>query len=618
LALVVPAVCAYAFGQRGNNLVREQRRLAAIVATDVVGYSRLMGRDESGTVSRLQEHRRQRLEPALARNGGRLVKTTGDGALIEFASAVDALCAAIEFQQAMKEINRGQPGDAAIVFRIGLHLGDLIVDGDDLYGDGINVAARLESEAPVGGILLSGNAHDAVRGRLKASFTDRGSLALKNIDRPVQAFEVVWRAEDWPAAAPAAAASSDGPAVAEEPLALPDKPSLAVLPFQNMSADPEQEYFADGMAEDILTGLSRHRWLFVIARNSSFTYKGRAIDVREVGRDLGVRYVLEGSVRRQGGRVRFTAQLIDTTTGSHVWADRYDGAVEDMFELQDRITEAVVGVLEPAIQQAEMERTRAKRPEHLGAYDHYLRSLALTNAFTPDSIERMLEGSLRAIALDPSFAPAYALAARAYIQRLTQGMMVDVEREGREVLDLVDRGLRADRLDARMLGTAGHCFAWFARDLAKGIAFIDEALAINPNHAHGYMQSGLVRYRVGEFATAIAHLERALRLSPRDSRSYAIFQGLAAVHLVNGDPEAALGWARRAVQHNPNYVPGWPVLAAAAALTGNLAEARLAASRVLETEPGFTISRHGGRLPTTVPEKFELGREGMRRAGLPE
>jgi adenylate cyclase len=283
-------------------MAREQRRLAAIVAADVVGYSRLMGRDESGTLARLREHHKQLFEPVLARHGGRLVKLMGDGALAEFSSAVDALGAAIEFQQAMAEANEGQSEEARIAFRIGLHLGDLIVDGDDLYGDGVNVAARLETEAPAGGIVISRNVHDAVARRIKATFEDLGSLALKNIEQPTHAFRVYWDPADWKVAAPSATAPSitQTPA-ANAPLKLPDKPSIAVLPFQNMSGDLDQEYFVDGMVEEIITALSRIRWLFVVARNSSFTYKGRAIDVTQVGRELGVRYVLEGSVRKSLG-----------------------------------------------------------------------------------------------------------------------------------------------------------------------------------------------------------------------------------------------------------------------------------------------------------------------------
>ncbi|MCX7365251.1 MAG: helix-turn-helix domain-containing protein [Alphaproteobacteria bacterium] len=416
------------------------------------------------------------------------------------------------------------------------------------------------------------------------------------------------------APAPAAARPVD--------LSPPARPSIAVLPFTNMGGDPAQEYFADGIAEDIITALSRFRSLFVIARNSSFTYRGRTVDMREIGRDLGVRYVLEGSVRRAGGqgedaRVRFTAQLIDAATGIHVWADKHDGPVGDLFELQDRITEAVVSVLEPAIQRAEIERMRRKRPGDMGAYDWFLRSLAQTDAFTRESIETMRSGCLKAIALDPSFAPAYALAARAYIQWATQGWLIDEARQHAEALDLVERGLAADRLDPMMLATAGHCFAWFARDLGRAVAYIDEAIAINPNYAHAFMQSGQMRTRTGDTRTAIDHLERAHRLSPRDSRSYAIFKALAEAHHIDGDVGAAGLWARRAVQHNPNYLPGWYALAAVAGSTGSADEARVAARQVLALDPAFSIARLARRYPIDAPEKFEIVFQGLRKAGLP-
>ena len=358
---------------------RVVRRLAAILAADVVGYSRLMGRDESGTLARLREHRKQRFEPILARHGGRLVKLMGDGALAEFPSAVDALSAAISFQQAMAEANRDQSADTAIVFRIGLHLGDLIVEGDDLYGDGVNVAARLEAEAPPGGIVVSRAVREAVDGRLKARLHALGELSLKNIERPIRPFRVEWQAADWKAMeTPAPKAVQDEPttpAPTSPALALPDKPSIAVLPFQNMSGDPEQEYFADGIVEDIITALSRFKSLFVIARNSSFTYKGKAVDIKQVGRELGVRYVLEGSVRKAASKVRITGQLIDATTGAHLWADRFDGPLEEIFDLQDHVTSSVVGAIAPKLDQAEMERAKRKPTENLDAYDHYLRGL---------------------------------------------------------------------------------------------------------------------------------------------------------------------------------------------------------------------------------------------------
>jgi adenylate cyclase len=321
-------------------VAREQRKLAAIVAADVVGYSRLMGRDESGTLARLREHRTRRLEPVLARFGGRVVKFTGDGALIEFTSAVDALSAAIEFQQATEDANQDKPEDGAIVFRIGIHIGDLIVDGDDLYGDSVNVAARLEGEAPPGGIVISRTVHEAVMGRVEATFDDLGSLALKNIERPIQAFGVKWEPSDWQVLV------TEEPVSSPAPLPLPDKPSIAVLPFHNIGGDPEQEYFADGIVEEIITALSRFKSLFVIARNSSFTFKGCAVDIKEVGRSLGVRYVLEGSVRKASGKVRITGQLVDAVTGSHLWADRFERDLTDVFALQDDVTVAVVSAIQ--------------------------------------------------------------------------------------------------------------------------------------------------------------------------------------------------------------------------------------------------------------------------------
>lgn len=412
-----------------------------------------------------------------------------------------------------------------------------------------------------------------------------------------------------------APAAAEMPALAPD-LALPDRPSIAVLPFTNIGGDADQTYFADGIVEDIIGALSRFKSLFVIARNSSFGYRGRATDIKLVGRELGVRYVLEGSVRRAGHQLRCTAQLIDATTGGHVWADRYDGPLEDLFEVQDRITEAVAGILEPAIQQAEIERTRRKRPEHMGAYDFYLRSLALTDTFTRESVKAMLDSCLRAIELDPTFAPAYALAARTYIQRLSQGWIVDPKRENAEALDLVERGLAADRLDPLMLATAGHCFAWFAHDLAKGIAYIDSSIAITSNFVHALLPSGVVRVRAGESRTAIDHLDRARRLSPRDSRRYAIFHGLALAYQVDGDPVTGLLWARRAVQHNPNYLPAWAAVASCAGATGLVDEARAAAARILALDPRYSIGRLMKRYPISAPEKFEPVFDGLRRAGI--
>jgi adenylate cyclase len=366
------------------------RRLAAILAADVAGYSRLMGLDEAGTVQALREHRAA-ADPLVAHHGGRIVKTTGDGVLIEFGSVVGAVQCGIALQKLTAERNAGVADGRRMEWRIGIHLGDVLVEGDDILGDGVNIAARLEGIAEPGGICLSEDAFRQVRGKVEAEFADIGEQSLKNIARPLRVYRV--RSESpLPSPPPPAGEGSAGSArvgAAEPPaLPLPDKPSIAVLPFANMSGDPEQEYFADGMVEEIITALSRIRWLLVIARNSTFTYKGGAVDVKEVGRELGVRYVLEGSVRNAGQRVRITGQLIDALTGTHLWADRFDGSLEDVFELQDRVAVSVAGVIEPALQAAEMRRSAARSTTDLSAYDLYLRALA---AFFPITKEGVLE-----------------------------------------------------------------------------------------------------------------------------------------------------------------------------------------------------------------------------------
>jgi adenylate cyclase len=386
---------------------RVVRRLAAILAADVAGYSRLMGRDEYGTLARLKAHRTERLEPTLARHGGRLVKLIGDGALVEFPSAVDALGAAIEFQQAMADANRQQPPDTAIVFRVGLHLGDLIVDGEDLYGDGVNVAARLEAEAPPGGIVVSRAIREAVEGRLKAKLHALGELTLKNIERPIRAFQIEWDAADWRISVPAMAVlSKTTSSPTDAPLTLPDKPSIAVLPFQNMSGDPEQEYFADGISEEIITELSRFHSLFVISRNSSFSYKGKSPDLRQVGRELGVRYVLEGSIRKASNRIRVTGQLVDTLTGNHIWAERYDRVLEDIFAVQEEVTQAIVAAIAPQIASTEQSKANRRRPDNLSAYEIALRAWAHASEGQDKADRTLFDQSIgeakEALAIDPS------------------------------------------------------------------------------------------------------------------------------------------------------------------------------------------------------------------------
>jgi adenylate cyclase len=600
-------------------LAREQRKLAAIVAADVVGYSRLMGRDESGTLARLRKNRSEHLDPVLRKYGGRLVKLTGDGALIEFGSAVDALSAAIEFQHAMAEANADLPADSALVFRMGLHLGDLIVDGDDLYGDGVNIAARLEAEAPAGGIVISRNVQDAVAGRLKATFDDLGSLALKNIERPVQAFGVTWRPEDWqPSVSPddaavATAASQSSPT----PLPLPDKPSIAVLPFQNMSGDPEQEYFADGISEDIITELSRFKSLFVVARNSSFTYKHRAVDIKQIGRALGVRYVLEGSVRKAGARIRITGQLVESGTGTHLWADRFDGALEDVFSLQEQVATKLVAAVAPRLDQAELARVRRKPIDKFDAYDWYLRGLSCMNEETAESYAAALPMFRQAMEIDPAFATPFGLAARCYIYLHQENMIAQDERERTEVRRLASKVQLIGRDDPVALCGAGHAFAFVCRELETGAKMIDLAVQLNPNLAAAWQSRGIVSLYLGEYQQAIDQLTRVLRMNPLDPLSFRSEGFIGWGYMLQGRYEEAIKWADAALAHHPAARSAMRVAAAANALTGNIAAARKVVKRMLEINPQMSISlfRAIAVFPRAAVEPVV---QGLRLAGLPE
>lgn len=595
---------------------RVVRRLAAILAADVVGYSRLMGRNESGTLARLKAHRTERLEPVLARHGGRLVKLTGDGALVEFPSAVDALSAAVEFQEAMAEANKGLPEDTAIVFRIGLHLGDLIVDGDDLYGDGVNVAARLEAEAPPGGIVISGDVHNAVAGRLKANFDDLGCLTLKNIERPVQAFSVKWVSTDWLIEAPSAIAPMiAAPQTADVPLTLPDKPSIAVLPFQNMSGDPEQEYFADGLVEDIITGLSYIRWLFVIARNSSFTYKGKPVDIKLIGRELGVRYVLEGSVRKGGNRVRITAQLIDAVSGAHVWAERYDRDLSDIFAVQDELTATVAGLIEPALAQAEQQRAMRKPPERLDAWEAYQRGLWHFHKYAPEENQKAIGFFRRAIALDPQFAPGhhgYALAMQWDIWHFSQRPLDEVQgiprAEARTAVALDDRDAMAHAVLAHMMMWGGE---WEA-----AIAQARTGVALNPNSAFVISMLGCTLCFGGHRDEAIERLHQAMRASPHDPLTWLWTLWLAAAQLFAGQYEPALEAMHQLARLRPEYPPLLKI--ACLAHMGRLEEAQSALAGIpAESMAQFRrLADH--RPPFMRPEDFAYRHEGLRLAGLPE
>jgi TolB-like protein/class 3 adenylate cyclase len=585
------------------------RRLAAILAADVAGYSRLMGVDEEGTLERLKAHRRELIDPKIAEHRGRIVKTTGDGILIEFPSVVDAVRCAIDVQRGMTGRNSDQPEGTRVEFRVGINLGDIIIDGDDIHGDGVNIAARLEALAEPGGICISQTVLDHARGKFSFDVEDGGAQALKNIAQPVHIYRVVFDGTRRPATPQA-----NAPA-----LALPDKPSIAVLAFTNLSGDPEQDYFADGIVEDIITALSRVHWLFVIARNSSFTYKGEAVDVKQVGRELGVRYVLEGSVRKASNRVRITGQLVDATTGAHVWADRFDGALDDIFDLQDRVTASVVGIIEPKLRQAEMERARRKPTESLDAYDLYLRALAQFRGSYDQNLEALkLLG--RAIEIDPHYAAPYGLAAWCYLQQKVRGWVSPSDPTLAEGIRLAKLAASLGQDDPEALWMAGNTLALMSGDLEGGIALIDRALTLNPNSANAWRASGMVRTYLGNTEPAITHLEQSVRLSPMDVLASFGSLGFVFAHFMAGRYEEASAWCDKTLHEQPDVPPALRFKAATCALLGRLEEARVWIERLLAVTPDTTISSmrlHYGVF-MKKPGSLEAFLGGLRKAGLPE
>ena len=589
---------------------RVERKLTTILATDVVGYSRLMGADEVGTLSALKAHRKELIEPKAAQYHGRTIKLMGDGALLEFGSVVEAVQFAIEVQLAMRERNAAIPEDQRIVYRIGINLGDVIVEEDDIYGDGVNVAARLESLAEPGGICLSRAARDQVRDRMDINLEDLGEVEVKNIARPVRCFSVrLDGGNEKP---------QQTTMVQETAPALPDKPSIAVLPFDNLSGDPEQDYFADGMVEDIITALSQLDQLFVIARNSSFTYKGRSVDVRQVSSELGVRYVLEGSVRKAGNRIRITGQLIEGANGAHLWANRFDGRLEDVFDLQDQITESVVGAIEPTLRKAEIERSRKMRPENLDAYDLYLRALPHTYAMRADDNTEALRLLHEAIELDPDYAPALAYAAWCYEQRLTRGWETTQESDAATSITLARRAIATNSDDANAMAAAGFVLLMVGRDYDAGLSTIDRALSINPNTAPISMFAGWANNFAGKSDVALSCFERALRLSPTDPGGFFFLTGAAMAHLLSGRAEEALEMAGKSMALNPGWDTTQLVLAAASSQLGRSAEARAAVETLLAAAPLSTVSLYEELLRFRHEEDLAVILEGLRAGGLPE
>jgi adenylate cyclase len=572
---------------------RAGRKLAAILVSDVVGYSRLAGVDEERILARLRALRSDLIDPTISIHHGRVVKRTGDGSIIEFRSVVDAVRCALEVQNAMVERNAGLPADRRIEFRIGIHLGDVVEEADgDLMGDGVNIAARLEAFCQPGGLCLSGGAYDQVRDRVKETFVDLGEKVLKNIARPVRAYGLAGKSAD-----PVLEPGSARPA-----LSLPEKPSIAILPFQNMSGDPEQDYFADGMVEDITSGLSHIKWLFVIARNSSFVYKGKAVDVRQVGRELGVRYVLEGGVRKSGNRLRVTAQLVEAETGAHLWANRYDGDTEDVFNFQDRITDSVVGIVEPSLQRSEIERARRKRPDNLNAYDLYLRAVPHTATSMPDGGAIAIKLLEEALAIDPDYVAAHALLAWCHEWRFA--------RVGFKESDKV-QGLSHARWvigsstdDATALATAGFVTILLGGDPEAALNAIDRALASNPSCATALYLAAQVHGFVGHSDQATAYANRALRQSPFDFLVHEAYVALgnAAIHEARYDDAAS--FYARAVQSSPKTGTYYLMQAMALALAGRLEEAHSLVEPGLYREPEFRVSWYRGFFTRELAEKM--------------
>jgi len=585
---------------------RVERRLAAILAADMVGYSRLMEADETGTIARQKAHRAQLVDPQISAYGGRIVKTTGDGILIEFPSVVAATECAVAIQRAIAERESEIGEDRRIQYRVGINLGDIVIDGDDILGDGVNIAARLEGLAEPGGVCISDMVYQSVAGKLDVAFEDLGERQLKNISKPVRAYRAVLSGATARPASP-----DDG--------VLPhfDKPSIAVLPFDNMSGDPEQEYFSDGITEDIITGLSHTKGIFVIARNSSFTYKGQTVRIDRVGQDLGVRYVLEGSVRRGGDKVRVTAQLIDAHTGAHVWADRYDGTLEDIFALQDDITAKVLSAVGPEITLAEIRRVRSERSESVDAWDLYLQALPSFYAMNKAGYEEATALLHAAIEIDPCFSTAYATLARCYVDAGFHAWEASARESISMAEDCARKAVALDQQDPFAHVALG-LVRIFNTEPAQAVNELNRALELNPNHssAYGYLCSALAF--LGRTDEAMVAANRAFRGSPRDPERYMWYIGIMNTHFAAERYEECVDAAQKAVLLQPNFYGGYIGMAIALPLLGRIEEARAAVRKLRELTPRLTV---GGtaRNPLFVREK-DVARmlESLRQAELPE
>jgi adenylate cyclase len=579
---------------------RVERRLAAILAADVVGYSRLMGINEEGTLAALKTHRRELIDPKIAAHRGRIVKTTGDGALVEFASAVDAVRCALEIQRAMSERSAAIPEDRRIDFRIGINVGDIIIDERDVYGDGVNIAARLEGIADRGGICISDDTFRQVRDKIDVGFEDVGEHQLKNIERPVRVYRVQL---------------GKTAQRAEKASASTKRPSIAVLPFKNMSGDPEQEYFADGMVDEIITGLSRIKWLSVVSRNSSYLFKNRPATMKDVGATLGVRYVLEGSVRKSGNRVRITAQLIDAETDAHLWAEQYDRLLEDVFALQDEITMCVVGAIEPSVRKAEIDRIKRQRPDSFTAYDLLLQSQQFVFAGMPAEAAKAITLLEQALKLEPNYSAAHAYLSWCLHARFGRGGL-----RGEDRLAAVDHARAAVALgndDATTLAIAALVLAYDGHDVSTALKVFDRALELSNCNVFALCFNAAILAWIGRSELAIERAQRALRLGPFDSLIWRAHHALSIAYFDSHRYGDAADSARSVIAANSAYSIPRAILAAALVRLGRLDEARAAARTVLEHEPSFTI--HGtARYSELEPAVFRPMADAWREAGLPE
>ncbi|MGI9383622.1 MAG: adenylate/guanylate cyclase domain-containing protein [Methyloligellaceae bacterium] len=582
---------------------RVTRKLAAILYADVVGYSRLTGADEEGTHRTVVAYLDAMAE-MVSEHGGHVVHYAGDAVLAEFASVIAAVNCAVDVQKASADRVTKISDDRKVQFRIGVNLGDVIVDRDNIFGNGVNIAARLEALAEPGGICVSASVFEQVKDTLDVGFENMGPQKVKNIAEPVSAYRV----------------RLDLPSNVDALQPLPDKPSIAVLPFDNLSGDPEQDYFADGIAEEITTALSRLPWFHTIARNSSFVFKGQSVDVRQLGRELGARYVLEGSVRKAGGRVRITAQLIDTVSRSHLWADRFDGNLEDIFEVQDQISASVVGAIAPSVQDAEIVRARSLRSENLTAYDNYLRALPHYRAHTVDGFSEALKLLNKARELDADFPLATALAAICMFRPIG-GIWTDWSDAGvEEAVGLAREALVGGKNDPLIMVYAASVLALGGREYETSVALVNNALRLAPYHAEVLERAGWIEIWSAELDAAIEHLQRARQLNPKDPGMYDILNGLAAAHFFSAHYAAAAEWARKAHAQKPDFAVALRYLAASLAHMDRLDEARVAKEQLLSIQPHCTVSmveRITARMAKD-PSMIAPYLSGLRLAGLPE